>query len=175
MLWWQCQRHLAAVNATGGPFTVWDRSKVAWVQLGIRPIFLAVLITFQEQADRGVALAGKLDYLWSQLHRKSRGWICFGFFFFLTCEKPRGFLLGWSPWDLDCKYRAWNSLRPDFGARAQTEFKEVRNSPPSLLPWKVPLAVSRPPLGFRWGTAKTRAEQASLSPDLATDRGAGFS
>lgn len=80
MLWWRRQRHSAAVNATGGPFTVADHSKVTWVLLGIRPIFLAILSTFQEQADRGVALAGKLNYLWSQLHGKCRGWIWFGFF-----------------------------------------------------------------------------------------------
>lgn len=71
-----------------------DRSKVAWVQLGIWPIFLTILSTFQDHANRGVALAGELDYWWSQLHRKCRGWICWGFvlacFFFcvfLACEK----------------------------------------------------------------------------------------
>lgn len=165
MLWWQRQRHSAAVNATGGPFTVSDRSKVTWVQLGIWPIFLAILGTFQEQADRGVALAGKLNYLWSQLHSKCRAWIWF--FIFLTCEKPWGFLMGWSPWDLDCKYRAWNSLRPDFNASVQMEFNEVRNSPTSLLHWKVHLADSCSLLGSRWETAETIVEQASTFSRLS--------
>lgn len=63
MLQRQCERPLAAANATGGPFAVSDRSEVGWVQPGIGPIFLAVLSTSQEQADTGVVLAGKLNYL----------------------------------------------------------------------------------------------------------------
>lgn len=130
MLRWQCQRHAVAASATGGPLTISDCSKVVWVRLGIQPIFLAILSTFQERADRGVAPAGKFNYLWFQLHWKCRGWIWvfFFFFFFLTWGKPRGFLLGWSPWDLDCNYTAWNSPHPDFSASAETEFSSVRNS-----------------------------------------------
>lgn len=144
-------------------------SKFTWVKFGTRPIFLAPLSI--SQADRGEALARNTNDLWSQLHRKCRGWICLRvWLFFLTCKKLWGLLLNWSPWDPDCKCRPWNVCCPSSSGSAQTEVSEVGNSPAALLGCKVHLPDSCPPLGSRCGTAKVAMEHVFPSSDLITDR-----